>query len=130
MTPELSRRLSPGVQIWEAEGLAARWGFDSARLGYAETGMLMDDDAAGRLPLPSKDALLDYARRTFAAPQASGPPSGTRAHSECGLEREISITTLPYGVSVTSCEARCRMPPSRSEASKTTIRPRTGDVTV
>ena len=28
MTSELGRRLAPGVQIWEAEGLATQWGFE------------------------------------------------------------------------------------------------------
>ncbi len=70
MTPELSRRLGAGRQIWEAEGLAATWNFDTASLGYAETGMLMETDVAMRLPLPSKAVLLDYVQRTFAAADA------------------------------------------------------------
>ena len=55
-----------GVQIWEQESLATRWGFDSANLGFAETGLEMADDASATLPLPKKAALLDYARRVFA----------------------------------------------------------------
>src|SRR5687767_11211217 len=46
MTEELQRRLGPGTQIWEQEGLAADWGFDAPELGYAATGMHMDDDLA------------------------------------------------------------------------------------
>src|SRR5262245_7006869 len=38
MTAELGRRLAPGAQIWDAEGLATRWGFEPAQLGYAATG--------------------------------------------------------------------------------------------
>jgi hypothetical protein len=67
MTPELSRRLEPPIQIWHAEGLAERWGFDHAQLGYAETGMSMSDDAALHLPFPTKAILLDYVETTFAA---------------------------------------------------------------
>lgn len=71
MTPELKRRLGEGRELWEVEGLAAAWGLTAASLGYAETGMLMDDDAATSLPLPGKAALLDYARRAFAAAQGA-----------------------------------------------------------
>jgi hypothetical protein len=66
MTPELSRLLPPTPQIWEADQLGQRWGFDAA-LGYKGTGMEMDEEAAARLLYPSKEALLDYARRAFAA---------------------------------------------------------------
>jgi hypothetical protein len=67
MTPELGRRLGAGVQVWHAEDFAARWGFDPAQLGYAETGMTMADSVATRLPFPPKDALLDYIEKAFAA---------------------------------------------------------------
>jgi hypothetical protein len=67
MTEELSQRLPPGQQIWEAQGLAAAWGFDSSITGYAETGMDMDEAAAAQLIFPSKDILLSYVRAAFAA---------------------------------------------------------------
>lgn len=66
MAPELGRRLGPGRQLWEAEGLAARWGLDPALLGEEQTGMLMADGDAARLALPPKGPLLDYLRRAFA----------------------------------------------------------------
>jgi hypothetical protein len=60
-------------QIWETEGLAAEWGLGDMDLGFAETGMGLDDDASASLPLPGKDVLLQYARRAFAeADQAVG----------------------------------------------------------
>lgn len=62
-----------GGQIWETEGLAAEWGLGDADLGFAGTGMGLDDDASASLPLPRKDVLLQYARRAFAqADQAVG----------------------------------------------------------
>jgi hypothetical protein len=67
MTAELTRRLGNGVQIWHTEKLAALWGFDSARLGYAETGMQMPDDVALALPFPPKAELLAYMENAFAA---------------------------------------------------------------
>ena len=66
MTSELSKRLGTRQEVWETEGLASRWGFDSETLGFGETGMGMDDDVSASLPLPSKDVVLDYARRVFA----------------------------------------------------------------
>jgi uncharacterized damage-inducible protein DinB len=65
MTPELSRRLPPGVQIWQIENLREQWGFP-AQLGYAETGMEMPDDVARSISFPAKNILLDYLSRAFA----------------------------------------------------------------
>jgi hypothetical protein len=67
MTPELSRRLPPGFQIWETGKYAVQWGFDTASTGFAETGMEMDESDAARLVFPSKDILLDYVRQAFSA---------------------------------------------------------------
>lgn len=54
-------------QSWHARDLARAWGFPSGGLGEADTGTEMGDDASGRLVLPGKAALLDYARSAFAA---------------------------------------------------------------
>jgi hypothetical protein len=67
MTPELKRRLGERVQIWNSEELAAKWGFQSSQLGFAETGMEMSDGEARRLNFPSKADMLDYARKAFSA---------------------------------------------------------------
>ncbi|HEU5102538.1 MAG TPA: DinB family protein [Roseiflexaceae bacterium] len=67
MTEELQRRLGPGRQIWEHEGLARQWGFDAPGLGYAATGMHMDGDLAITLRFPDPRVLLAYARQAFAA---------------------------------------------------------------
>jgi hypothetical protein len=56
-----------GSQIWETEGLATRWNLETNSLGYAQTGMEMDEKAALALRFPEKRHLLDYARRSFAA---------------------------------------------------------------
>ena len=57
-------------ELWELESLASQWGFDTTILGYGQTGMEMADKAAASLVFPSKDVLLDYARRAFAATEA------------------------------------------------------------
>jgi len=54
-----------GSQVWEKEGLAASWGFETNRLGLAGTGTFMDEEVVMSLPMPGKRQLLDYARRTF-----------------------------------------------------------------
>ena len=54
-----------GNQVWEREDLAARWDLATAGLGYAQTGMGMDDSMANALCMPGKELLLDYALRAF-----------------------------------------------------------------
>jgi hypothetical protein len=48
-----------GVQIWESERVASRWGLDAVDMGFADTGMGMGDEASTSLPLPGKELLLD-----------------------------------------------------------------------
>jgi len=70
-----------GAQIWEKEELAAKWGFSDANLGFAETGLGMDDDVSASLLFPGKQVLLDYARRAFAkAGQAVEATSDDQFH--------------------------------------------------
>jgi len=58
-----------GTQLWKVEDLAARWNMETKSLGYAQTGMEMDEQSAVALRMPEKGLLLDYARRAFAAAQ-------------------------------------------------------------
>lgn len=55
-----------GSQLWEKENLATHWNIETKSLGYAQTGMGMDDKTAVTLRMPRKELLLDYARCTFA----------------------------------------------------------------
>jgi len=55
------------TQIWEAEGLASAWGLTSCGLGKGDTGTEMGDEQSAQLVLPSKAALVNYARSAFAA---------------------------------------------------------------
>jgi hypothetical protein len=59
--------LGAPVQIWESEGLAARWGFGFVELGYSQTGMSMSDDVARDLSFPDKAELVAYVSKAFAA---------------------------------------------------------------
>jgi hypothetical protein len=67
MNADLVRLLGELREIWREETLAQRWGFPDGGLGYDETGMLLDDAVVAALPFSSKDVVLDYARRAFAA---------------------------------------------------------------
>lgn len=56
---------APTTQIWDQEGLALGWGLATNQLGHGDTGYGMDEDSSTMLNLPSKEVLLDYARRAF-----------------------------------------------------------------
>ncbi len=58
-----------GSQLWEKEELATRWDMETASLGYAQTGMSMDDKAAMTLRMPERNYSL-ITRPRFAAPNA------------------------------------------------------------
>ena len=67
MTQELSQRLPPGMQIWEANKLAQQWGFPVGAMGFDETGMGMDESQAAVLAFPSKENLVAYVGDAFQA---------------------------------------------------------------
>jgi uncharacterized damage-inducible protein DinB len=54
-------------EIWTREGLATKWGLAEVLLGSNGVGTGVDDETAATLRPPSKDLLLDYTRRSFAA---------------------------------------------------------------
>jgi uncharacterized damage-inducible protein DinB len=55
-----------GTEIWTREQLAAKWGLADVLMGTNGVGTGIDDDTAATLRPPSKELLLDYARRAFA----------------------------------------------------------------
>jgi len=54
-------------EIWAREELAANWRLPDVLLGSNGVGTGVDDETAATLRPPSKDLLVDYARRSFAA---------------------------------------------------------------
>jgi hypothetical protein len=54
-------------EIWTKEALAAKWGLAEILFGSNGLGTGVDDEIAATLRPPSKDQLVDYARRSFAA---------------------------------------------------------------
>ena len=64
---KFAAELAGTAEIWARERLAAEWGLADVVLGSNGTGTGVDDDTAATLRPPSKDRLLDYTRRSFAA---------------------------------------------------------------
>jgi hypothetical protein len=61
--PQLVTEFGDGVEIWQKESLAQKWGFPE---GLHETvGTGLSDEAAAHLPIPKKDALLVYLRSSY-----------------------------------------------------------------
>jgi hypothetical protein len=54
-------------EIWEREGLAAKWQLPEATFGANGVGTGVDDETAATLRPPSKDVLFDYMGRSFSA---------------------------------------------------------------
>jgi hypothetical protein len=52
-------------EVWHADRISARWRLDPARLGYGESGAMMDDADAMALELPDRAALLAYCDRVL-----------------------------------------------------------------
>ena len=66
ITPSMRKRLPEVSEIWQVDEVAAKWALRSEVLGYAETGMGMDEGVSSGLALPNKDQLVEYAERVFA----------------------------------------------------------------
>lgn len=64
---KFAAQLDGTTEIWAREGLAAKWGLAEILLGSNGLGTGVEDETAATLRPPSKDPLVDYARRSFAA---------------------------------------------------------------
>ena len=64
-TPQLGVNFGEPMEIWEVEQLAQRWGFPTALNATLGTGL--SDKVAITLPIPDKDVVLEYLRRTYTA---------------------------------------------------------------
>ncbi len=61
--PQLVPELGDGLEIWQKESLARKWGFPE---GLHETvGTGLNDETAATLPIPNKDELLMYLRSSY-----------------------------------------------------------------
>jgi len=64
-TPQLGRDFGEPKEIWEKESLAQKWGFPTELNATVGTGL--SDEVASTLPIPQKDKLMDYLRRSYYA---------------------------------------------------------------
>ena len=63
--PQIGSEFGDGIEIWQKEALAKKWGFPK---GLHETvGTGLSDDVAATLPIPQKEELLGYLRNSYEA---------------------------------------------------------------
>ena len=63
--PQFVPEFGDGVEIWQKDSLAQKWGFPQQLHETVGTGI--SDEAAAALPLPDKDELLAYLKDSYAA---------------------------------------------------------------
>jgi len=73
-----------GKEIWATEDLARTWGLGRDLMGTNGAGTGADDLVAAGLRPPSKDVLLDYTKRAFAAVEGFA-----QRLDDAGLDREF-----------------------------------------
>ena len=61
--PQFVPEFGDGKEIWENESLAQKWGFPEGLHQTVGTGLR--DEVAATLPIPKKDELLRYLRRSY-----------------------------------------------------------------
>jgi uncharacterized damage-inducible protein DinB len=76
-------------EIWLQDELARKWGFDARMLGSNGAGTGIDDETAARVRPPTKDQLIDYCRRAFAAAEEA-----VGRLEESDLDRELDSAWL------------------------------------
>ncbi|WKZ35678.1 MAG: DinB family protein [Anaerolineales bacterium] len=62
-TPQLGGDFGKPREIWAIENLAERWGFPTELNATVGTGL--SDEVAATLPIPPKDELVDYLKRSY-----------------------------------------------------------------
>lgn len=64
-TPQLDSDFGEPTEIWAVENLAERWGFPTDLTATVGTGL--SDEIASTLPIPPKDELIGYLKRSYEA---------------------------------------------------------------
>ena len=94
--PQFIPEFGDGMQIWENESLAQRWGFPEDLHQTVGTGL--SDEVAATLPIPQKDELLGYLRSSYAAIECFIERLDTKypdfAHVDEELEKKIEMARL------------------------------------
>ena len=63
--PQLVPKFGDGLEIWQKESLAQKWGFPEDL--HATVGTGLSDETAANLPIPKKDELLVYLLSSYEA---------------------------------------------------------------
>lgn len=86
-TPQLGSDFGEPHEIWVVENLAQRWGFPTDLTATVGTGL--NDEAASTLPIPPKDELVDYLKRSYEALEAFVELLDERYPAFDGLEEDL-----------------------------------------
>lgn len=85
--PAIGPEFGDGIEIWQKEGLAQRWGFP---YGLHETvGTGLSDETVASLPIPNKEELLDYLHASYKAVESFVEMLDSRYPGFDGLEEEL-----------------------------------------
>lgn len=63
--PQIGSDFGDGMQIWERENLAQKWGFPEGTHETVGTGL--SDEVAASLPIPQKEELMSYLQGSYEA---------------------------------------------------------------
>ena len=86
-TPQLGSDFGEPNEIWVTEQLAQRWGFPTDLTATVGTGL--SDEVAATLPMPPKEELVDYLRRSYASLESFIELMDSRYPTFEGLEEEL-----------------------------------------
>jgi DinB superfamily len=86
---QLGPEFGSKTEIWVSEGLLKRWGFP-AEIGTA-VGTGLTDDVAASLPIPARDEVLAYLRRSYAELEAFVARLDERYPTADGLDPEFDL---------------------------------------
>lgn len=87
-TPQLGADFGEPVEIWAKENLAQKWGFPTDLNATVGTGL--SDELASTLPIPPKDELIDYLKRSYDALEAFVQLLDERYPTFDGLDEELA----------------------------------------
>ena len=85
--PLIGDEFGDGVEIWQKEGLAHKWGFPPGLHDTVGTGL--SDETAALLPIPNKKELLDYLYASYKAVESLVETLDTRYSNFDGMGEEL-----------------------------------------
>lgn len=87
-TPQLGTDFGEPVEIWAKDNLAQKWGFPTDLTATVGTGL--SDELAATLPIPPKDELIDYLKRSYVAIEGFIQLLDERYPTFDGLDEELT----------------------------------------